>query len=139
MSHAMRHRTRAAALLMLLLSACNWGRRGADFPPAVGPQGATVSFRAQGDRAYRTGELYAVDSVGVTVFAGRVVHMQWPRVQSLDVQYLGGDFHVSAGETPSEAKRNRLAGVSRFPQGLSGDLLARVLASHKQTDVDEVP
>jgi hypothetical protein len=83
------------------------------------------------------GELYAVDSAGVLVLAGRLVRVAWPRVAAMDVQGFAGAYDLAPGERPDAAKRARLALVSRFPQGLSGALLARTLGALSQPDIEE--
>jgi hypothetical protein len=90
-----------------------------------------------GERAERRGELITVDTTGGAYLASRLVWVPWQRIDRLFVPKLGGEYQVY-GQTASMAKRTRLASVSRFPQGLSGDLLARVLAALKQSELDAV-
>jgi hypothetical protein len=116
---------------------CQWGTRPKDVAPALGPDGAQVAVRVTGEPRDRVGELYAVDSAGVLVLAGRLVRVAWPRVAAMDVQGFAGAYDLAPGERPDAAKRARLALVSRFPQGLSGALLARTLGALSQPDVEE--
>lgn len=127
----------ALGLVTVGASACNHGTRPQDFRPAVSPVGATVWVLGEGDRREREGELFAVDSSGVLVLSGRLVRFRWERLARLDVVGLGGDFDVRPRAKPDSALRARLALVSRFPQGLDGDLLRRVLATLGQEAVDE--
>jgi hypothetical protein len=129
-----------AIALLALGTACHWGTRAGEFPPARLPVGARVAMHLRGDPIVRVGELFAVDSSGVTVRGERLMHVRWNVLDLMDVDGLGGGYDVDYGGTRvTAAQRARLAIVSRFPQGLSGELLARVLALVGQSKVDEVP
>ena len=104
------------------------------------PSGARVIVRLRGESTDRTGELYAVDSVGVTVRGERLVRMRWPRIAAIDVAKLGKGYDVSSDHAEVDAAhRARLAAVSRFPQGLTGALLERVLSRVGQSTLEEMP
>jgi hypothetical protein len=118
-------------------SACSWGTRPRTFGPANGPEGATVAVRVAGEAQNRIGELYAADSSGVTIANPRLVHIPWKRLVALDVHRLD-DYDIWRGEVVTAQKRSRIARVSRFPQGLTGDLLARVLRHVGQDSVEVV-
>jgi hypothetical protein len=129
----------ALAALALLLTACRWGTRPANFGPALGPQGASVVVQLAGSRADRRGELFAVDSVGVIVRRPRLTRVAWSRLDALYVERMGGDYRMVRRESPpTDALRERLARVSRFPQGLSGPLLSRVLALMQQPALEDL-
>lgn len=119
----------------LLALGCNWGMRPAKYPPARGPTGAIVAVRITGEGADRTGELFAVDSSGVTMREQALIRIPWTRVHAMDVEHLGQDFDVLPGALPDSARLARLASVSRFPQGLSGPLLRDVLTRLGQDSV----
>lgn len=127
---------RCAALA--LVAACNWGTRPQKFAPAQRPDGASVTLRVRGERAPRTGELFAVDSVGLTVRAPRLVRVAWARIEWADVAGLGDDYSLYRGRAADMFYQARLALVSRFPQGLSDTLLPRVLAALKQPQREEI-
>jgi hypothetical protein len=139
MSAATRLALCAAIVLLPGLTACHWGSRPEKFPPALSPVGARVSLRVRGESADRIGELYAVDSVGVTVHDARLTRIHWPALTTLDVFGLSRRYGVhSGGSTVTGPQRERLAAVSRFPQGLTGELLTRVLARLQQDALVEV-
>ena len=125
--------------MVLAITACNWGTRPKDFPPANHPEGARVAVRVTGETADRIGELYAVDTSGVLVRAAALMRIPWSRLGAMDVLHLGGDYDVAFNEPVSRERRERLATVSRFPQGLDGALLAKVLALLSQREVEVVP
>jgi hypothetical protein len=128
----------ALAALALLGAACNWGTRPKDFPPARGPEGATVVIQLSDSPAELRGELFAVDSVGVIVRAPRLTRVAWTRVDALSVRQLGADYSVWRRRRPPDALRARLARVSRFPQGLAEPLLGRVIALMQQPALEEI-
>ena len=134
----MRRARVSIALLLLAFSACNWGTRPENVAPAMGPEGARVAVRVRGETSDRVGELIAIDSTGVTVRAARLTRIHWPRVDAMDVQRMGSDYDIHFGETVTAEKRARLSPLSRFPQGLSGELLRRVLAAVSQSELEEV-
>lgn len=128
-----------AVALLPGVTACHWGGRPETFPPALSPVGARVSVRVRGESADRAGELYAVDTAGVIVRGARLTRIHWPVLAALDVEGLGRRFDVPPGTTTvATDHRERLATVSRFPQGLSGELLTRVLARLGQDTLEEV-
>ena len=131
-------RLASTAAVLVLLGACQWGTRPQTLRPAHSPAGADVSLTVTGEGAGRRGELFAVDSLGVTIHAATLVRVRWSRLRALDVDKLGSDFDVSNGESVSAWKRGKLALVSRFPQGLSGPLLDQVLAALKQGSLEEL-
>jgi hypothetical protein len=134
----MRFITRSSVAFMCVAAACNWGTRPTDLAPAMGPQGARVAVRVRGEESDRVGELFSVDSIGVMVRNAKLTRITWPRLAAMDVKQLGSDYDISFGETVTPWKRAMLAPISRFPQGLSGDLLRAVLSALNQSAVEEV-
>ena len=134
----MRNATRLGFIALFFSAACHWGTRPEDFAPAISPAGARVAVRVRGDTADRVGELFAVDSVGVTVYSGRLQRVSWTRLEAMDVKNVGGDYDVSRGESVDAAKRARIAPLSRFPQGLPPDLLRAVLAKLQLSELEDI-
>jgi len=127
---------------VLVVCGCNWGTRPVNFPPAQGPAGALVTLRIDGENDDRHGELFTVDSIGVTIMdrtllESRLTRIAWPRLYSMDVHQLGNAYCVFPREAIRMggmplARRELLASVSRFPGGLDGELLKRVLTFYHQ-------
>ncbi len=131
--------TKSMTLCMLFVTACfNWGNPVDKVAPANGPQGARVAIRLRGENGDRVGELFAVDSVGVTVREARLIRVSWAKLAAMDVKNMGSAYDVGLGETVTAEKRATLAPLSRFPQGLSGDLLRSVLSTLGQGALEEV-
>ena len=129
---------RTMTLVPLLAVACTWGTPPAKVAPANGPQGARVARRLRGEDGDRVGELFAVDSIGVTLREAKVVRVSWTKLDAMDVRDMGSAYDVGFGEVVSAAKRAKLAPLSRFPQGLSAALLRSVLATLGQAALEEV-
>lgn len=104
--------------LLLSASCFNWGTRPKDFPPALDAAGVRVAVRVSGESRDRVGELLAVDSVGIVVRDPRIIRVLWNRIEALDVADEGSDYDIRHGEAVSPQKRQRLALLSRFPQGM---------------------
>jgi hypothetical protein len=130
--------TRSMTTVMLLAAACNWGTPPEKLAPANGPQGARVALRVRGENSDRLGELFAVDSVGVTIRDATVIRVRWSKLDAMDVKNMGSAYDVGFGETVTPDKRAKLAPLSRFPQGLSGALLRSVLSTLGQSALEEV-
>jgi hypothetical protein len=129
---------RAIIIAALPLLGCNHGIRPEKFEPAQSPVGAEVAVRVAGETEDRVGELYSADSTGLIVKPlGRLIRVAWRRIEALDVDKMGHAYDIVPGEVIDEKKIRRLAAVSRFPQGLQGDLLGRVL-KHLYQDSLEV-
>lgn len=133
-------RASVGIVLLVSLAACNWGTRPQSFSPAQGPQGARVAVRVTNEQSDRLGELLASDSIGVTILDDdrHLLRIAWRRVDAMDVSKVGAAYDLRHGEQPDADKRQRLALLSRFPQGLNGDLLARTLALLRQHALQEI-
>jgi len=129
---------RIVIVATLAMAACNFGPRPDDFPTAATPAGVRVAIRIRGEAAGRTGELYAVDAGGILLRNERLLRVSWQQIVAMDVMGLGSDYDIALGETVSAPKRERLALVTRFPQGLSSPLLERVLALIPQPMLDSL-
>ncbi|MHB1298530.1 MAG: hypothetical protein ACYC0B_08390 [Gemmatimonadaceae bacterium] len=116
---------------LVTVVACSHGTRPQAFTPAISPSGATITMRVRPDGAERRGELFASDSVGLIVMGDRLLRVRWDQLARVKVRGMGS-YRFEAGSAVPRATRERLALVSRFPHGLSGDRLNTVLAALKQ-------
>lgn len=104
---------------------------------ATSPAGATVNLRVHGVYTPLTGELFAVDDQGILLRADVLRRIGWFDMTSLKAERLGALFELTprlTGIRPDQ--RERFAMVSRFAQGLEGELLQRVLEALEQPAVD---
>lgn len=108
---------------------CNIGGRVDRFAPAKRPAGVAVALALRGGGRAQ-GELLAVQDTALVVLAQDTVTLV--RYDALNAGYFSqvGDLdQLPPG--PAFARRLRL--VSRFPQGLTPVMLARLLAAHGQS------
>ncbi len=144
----MRHsRLLIVALLTCALAGCSYGPKLAEFPSASGPEGATV--RLTGPNVAYVGELLETRADAILILSvaryefrnsgtlesretrvrlvpnGRVISVQFQRGKKVD-----GHKWV-----PSDAaSHERLRLLSRFPQGLTPELLQQLLKMYGQTE-----
>jgi len=128
---------RALSLSLLVLTGCVWGKLPKDFPPAQQATGGKVTFYLKGGTGASHGELFAIDDEYAYVFDSVLYRVRWDKMSSIDLDDSSGQYMLYS---PSEREeRRRFAAVSRFPQGLSGPLLAQVLQRLDQPRVEERP
>ena len=150
-------------LLMLLVAGCSVGVQIENFKPAQGPQGVHIELLLEGNgiRGSKiSGELLAVraDHILLNVFdkpdspnaTSRVVLIPVSMMKTVDPEQMGRmgfqsrRFDPSVGnverrrEEMNEDHLNRLRLVARFPQGLSDEMLAVLLADLGQDQVDNL-
>ena len=124
-------RVRLTALI--LMTACSVGTTGRNYAPAKGPAGATVTLELTGKRTM-VGELLAVEPGTLLVLSGN----QLFRVALLAFQSGKGPKVVFRGTPLQDELRERLRLISRYPQGVSPELEARLLEAYGQTGIQEV-
>jgi hypothetical protein len=128
-----------ALVALPVAGACTHGTRVATLGPATAPEGFHAWYRTKGDTVHHFGELFAVDRSALLIRTDRIRRIPWERLEYLNVDKVGNLFDVKVNQRPDSAKVERLRLSSRFPQGLSGPLLAQVLATLKQDAVEELP
>ena len=122
-------RSRLWGPVVLATIGCNVGGRVDRFAPAQRPEGAAVELALQGGGTAR-GELLAVQDTALLVLVHDTVTLvPYGHVVPGRSSQTGELFETPPA--PDVARRLRL--VSRFPQGLTPDLLARLLAAHGQS------
>ncbi len=126
-------------LAFTLLGGCVWGTRPKDVHVAVNPTGARVTLHLRDGSPPRYGELYLVDSAGLVVRDERLVRIPWARIRQVDVMAISHNFDIYDVARMDPVRERRLRLVSRFPYGLSGPVLAQVLAAVNQDSVEVLP
>lgn len=132
------------ALAVVGLAACRVGMTVERFEPASSPNGAAARLTtADGEL---TGELIEMQASGLLILTGvgrpasepppgytlRLVPFSAVRASSFPQL---GSISIRDGQAPTGAVRERLRLVSRFPHGLSPELLKQLLARYGQTEV----
>jgi len=136
-------------LASVFVSACRFGTKPGAIDWVVSPEGARIALRVVGEPQDRVGELLAVDDEsvvmrslevveGVELRRPRISRVVWSRVYAIDVDQLDGRYDVMRGQRVTDDERRKLSLISRFPQGISPELLTRVLAANKQAAIEEV-
>lgn len=145
-----RNTTRCIALLAVLtLSACRFGTMPNDIDWVNSPEGARIALRVVGEPQDRVGELLAVDDDGVVMRVSAhdrgvvlrrpmVTRVFWTRIDAIDVDRLGGGYDIRRGQRVTPGERRKLTLISRFPQGISADLMTKLLAASKQAVLEEM-
>ncbi len=136
-------------LLMLLVAACSVGVKIDDFKPAQGPQGVHIELKLEGKVIGGntiSGELLAVradrillqviDSPDSPNATSRVVLIPVSMVKTAKPEQMYRVKVRSKRTELDEEQVNRLRLVARFPQGLSDEMLAVLLAEMGQDQVD---
>ena len=140
-------------------SSCMYGMTAETYPPAEGPRGVMVRVTV-GQRQF-SGELLEVRNSGLVILgalsatplaaspasggASLDVHEQltlqfvpYGEILSSEVDRTSSRFAIKDRRTPNRDVRDHLRLLSRFPQGLSADLLQLLLREHGQTDLVDV-
>jgi hypothetical protein len=118
---------------LLLFAACSVGTTGRSYAPAKGPAGATVSLALTGKRDV-AGELLAVEEATLLILQER----QLIRVAVALIQSGKAPKVSFSGQSLAGATRERLRLVSRYPQGVSPELEARLLQAYGVTSVRQI-
>lgn len=136
----------ATAAATLALAACAIGPGPERSATLLSPHGAqvTVTVRASSPGTVR-GELLAVGDSGLYVLRSGddiaprgVALVDYRAITRVSESAFGRSFRTD-GSAPSDEPRSHLAAVSRFPQGLRGDLLGAVLRLNGQVAPARIP
>lgn len=118
---------------ILAAAACTFGGNVRTYPPANSPQGVQVEV---GTNPPVSGELLAVDSTGLLV---RTPANQLFRIPLAVARFVQPEHGPRVDVTPPEqAALRRLRNVrlmSRFPQGVSSELLQNLMRDYRQDSV----
>lgn len=138
-------------MIFLALAGCSTSVEVKDFKPAQGPQGIQMELTLNGDVIdgnKLSGELLAVHDDGVLLnvddypnsanAANTVVLIPYWMMDTAKLEQMGRAKVESQGEEKNKVYLDRLRLLARFPQGLSEDLLTKLLTEMGQEQV-EVP
>lgn len=134
----------------LLLAGCSHdvGPKLEEFRPAQLPAGINLSLNLQ--RGYvpgnkLEGELLATTGDGVVMLLHapmqvsdgrfRFFEVHFPMMRSMTVEQIGKSSIRSEGKAIDDARLERLRLLSRYPQGLSVELQAALLASYGESRI----
>lgn len=119
------------ALALFPLAACfNVGTRAENFKVASEPNGAMAHITSSVGEI--SGELLAIHDDGVIILSSAGMELvPYASIHSLHLDQLDGSYGLS-GDAPVAARRDRLAAVSRYPQGIDARLQQRLLTQLHQ-------
>jgi hypothetical protein len=135
--------------LVLLFCGCSTGIEVAEFKPAQQPEGVHMEMKLNGDVIDGNkieGELLAVraDGVLLNVFGyldhdndvRRVVLIPFWMMDTVTLEQMGRAKVESQGEEQNKIYLERLRLVSRFPQGMSDQILRELMDGYSQDKLD---
>jgi hypothetical protein len=114
------------------LQACRFGPTVENFPPAHTPKG--ISGHVMTSRGNYTAELIEVRGDGIVILEAQTFRLI-PYTAVVSARFDGIPQTISSGHAPSRKGHERLRLVSRFPQGLTPELLLQLLAANGQKDL----
>lgn len=137
-------------MFLALVCGCSTGIEVADFKPAQGPAGVQMELKLDRDVLDDNkieGELLAIRPDGILLSVNgymgsdssvrRVVLIPFSMIDTAALEQMGKARVESQGEQ-SEIVLNRLRLVSRFPQGVSDELLTSLMNAYGQAEL-QVP
>lgn len=137
-------------LLACLGSGCSYGMNARDFSPAHAPRGVIGHFSV--GAAELAGELIELRDTGVIVLTtsgvvagatdsgaangSRLRLLPYAAIQS--ARFDQTNLTIEGGRSPASRTAERLRLLSRFPQGITPELLDQLLRAYGQTRLDGV-
>jgi DNA-binding transcriptional LysR family regulator len=118
---------------LFTLQACfHHGTTVESFPPARTPKGVTGQIKTT--RADYTVELIEVRDGGIVILSAQTLRfLPYSAITSSRFDGIGDS--ISNRKSPSPKVRERLRLLSRFPPGLTPELLQTLLTAHAQTQL----
>jgi hypothetical protein len=126
-------RMRSAVLLVVLLAGCSIGPRGETTTLALSPRGAQIELVTLNGEL--RGELLEMRGDGVVLLTGanQLMLVDYDAVRRATVE--NGPRGLTGTSMRSGRALERLRRVSRFPQGLSSEVEARLLSAYGQSSL----
>jgi len=131
---------RSAILVVcaLAICGCHFGTRARTFGPAQGPEGVSAEIVTPAG-GWVSGELLEVQDTALLVLSDqRIVLVPYSLVRSAQFAQMNKNTTILGQVTPSVAVREELRLVSRFPQGVTPELLEELLDAYGQSEVIRV-
>ena len=125
--------------LLLLVAACvcgacHYGPTFSSYPPARNPHGAEAEIITT-SKGSITAEIIEVRDSDVMILSdGKLELRPYASIKSLTIGGLKRSFNIG-GRPLSSKTRDELRLFSRFPQGLTPELLSRLLQANGQTEL----
>ena len=128
----------ALILFCSLAAGCNFGMTAKKYPPAQQPNGVVMQVTTA--KGQWSGELIEVRETGIVLLAGGKLRLlPYTEIVSSNVEKTDPSHAISKGAIPNNQVREHLRLLSRFPQGLSPELLQQLLSAYNQVDLTPSP
>lgn len=102
-----------------------------------GPRGVVIEMRT--NQRAMTGELIAIRDEGLVVLASQQLTLvPFQAIRVANFEQLGQPYSLRDGRPPDTVVRERLRLASRYPQGLSPEVLAAFLQALGQAELTQV-
>jgi len=131
--------TRVTALLMFLTLACfsngcSFGMTAIKYRPAQEPKG--VNMRIDTAQGQLSGELIEVRDVGIVVLVDQKLRLlPYTAILSSKIDQTESRYAISQRTVPKPEVKEQLRLLSRFPQGLTPELMKQLLGEYGQTEL----
>ena len=121
-------------MLMSIVAACSTGPNAGRWAVANRPEGAVVEITASSGRT--SGELLEVANDGVYIARqdGKLVFAPYPVITLLRAPAQGRSYTMGGRMPPQTAIRAKLVVISHFPQGMTPEIRAKMLALAGQSE-----
>jgi hypothetical protein len=122
--------------LAILNDGCATGMTVRKYPPALGPKG--VMMRVTTGQGQLSGELIEVRDAAI-VLADQKLHLiAYTEIISSEVEKTGSRYAIANRTALPPEARDHLRLLSRFPYGLTPELMQQLLQAHGQAELMEV-
>ena len=124
----------AMIVFLLLTNGCHFGVTAKKYPAAQGPKGVTMAITTQ--QGQFSGELIEVRDTGLIVLTIRELRLvPYGVIISSALEQTDSRYAISNGRAPEPDVREHIRLLSRFPQGLTPDLLHQLLQVYGQSEL----
>ncbi|HEY6343894.1 MAG TPA: hypothetical protein VIY49_20555 [Bryobacteraceae bacterium] len=103
------------------------------YPPAQGPKG--VSLRVTTPQGQLSGELIEVRDSGIILADQKLRLIPYTDILSSQVEKTSSRYAIANRSVPTPEARDHLRLLSRFPYGLSAEVMQRLLSAYGQTEL----
>lgn len=131
--------TRITALLILstlicISNGCSLGVTASKYRPAQGPKG--VNMRIDTAQGRLSGELIEVRDAGIVILADQKLRfLAYTAILSSKIDQTESRYAISQRTVPKPEVQEQLRLLSRFPHGLTPELMKQLLGEYGQTEL----
>jgi hypothetical protein len=121
-------------ILAWLSNGCTFGPTARTYRPAQTPQG--VNMRVQTEQGKLSGELIEVRDAGIIVLVDQKLRLlPYTAILSSEVDQTSSRNSIAKQTVPKAEVQAYLRLLSRFPQGLTPELMRQLLDAYGQTEL----